>query len=305
MLYALLALGVFLTYRILNFADLTVDGSFTTGAGTAALLITNGMHPLIGTAAGFVAGSLGGLATGLLHTKLHIDPLLASILTMIALWSVNLRIMGKANLSLLNQPTVFTPLAERGLVSTWWSVGILAALAIAAKLVIDAFLATNFGLAVQSTGDNPAMASSLGISTDTTKIVTLMLANGLVGLSGALIAQLQGFADIQMGVGLILVGLASVIVGNAILGTRFMFLASLGVIVGSATYRLVIFFALRWDVLSPQDMKLISATLVVIALVISQSKGIRAFFARISPWRRSDTVPEPLLAVPSTGEEEA
>jgi putative ABC transport system permease protein len=305
MVYALLALGVFLTYRILNFADLTVDGSFTTGAGTASLLITSGVHPLVATLAAFVAGSLGGLVTGLLHTKLHIDPLLASILTMIALWSVNLRIMGKANVSLLGVGTLFTPLAERGLLSTWWSVAILGGVAIVAKLAIDWFLATNFGLAVQSTGDNPAMASSLGISTDVTKIVTLMLANGLVGLSGALIAQLQGFADISMGVGLILVGLASVIVGNAILGTRFMFLASLGVIVGSVVYRLVIFFALRWDVLTSQDMKLISATLVVAALVVSQSKAVRSLFARLSPWRRTDKVPEPLLAVPATGEEDA
>jgi putative ABC transport system permease protein len=305
MLYALLALGVFLTYRILNFADLTVDGSFTTGAGTAALLITNGYHPLLGTVAGFVAGSLGGLITGLLHTKLRIDPLLASILTMIGLWSINLRIMGKANLTLLNIATVFTPLKERGLMPGVWSVVVLSALALVAKLLIDWFLATDFGLAVQSTGDNPTMAASLGISTDVTKIVTLMLANGMVGLSGALIAQHQGFADISMGVGLILVGLASVIVGNAILGTRFMFLASLGVIVGSVVYRLVIFFALRWHVLSPQDMKLISATLVVIALVVSQSKAIRGFFARISPWRQADAVPEPLLAVPGTGKEEA
>jgi putative ABC transport system permease protein len=304
MLYALLALGVFLTYRILNFADLTVDGSFTTGAGTAALLIVGGTHPLAATVAGFFAGSLGGLVTGLLHTKLHIEPLLASILTMIALWSVNLRIMGKANVSLLGVDTVFTPLAAHGMMSSWGSVAILAVLALIAKLLIDAFLATNFGLAVQSTGDNPTMASSLGISTDTTKIITLMLANGLVGLSGALIAQLQGFADIQMGVGLILVGLASVIVGNAILGTRFMFLASLGVIVGSAVYRLVIYFALRWDFLSPQDMKLISAALVVIALVVSQSKSVRGFFARVSPWRKVDAAPEPLLAVPGKGEEE-
>jgi putative ABC transport system permease protein len=304
-LYALLALGVFLTYRILNFADLTVDGSFTTGAGTAALLITQGQHPLLGTVAGFVAGSLAGLITGLLHTKLRIEPLLASILTMIALWSINLRIMGKANLQMLNLETVFAPLKNHNLMSTGWSVAILATVAIGAKIVIDWFLATDFGLAVQSTGDNPAMASSLGISTDLTKTVTLMLSNGMVGLCGALVAQYQGFADISMGVGLILVGLASVIVGNAILGTRFMFLASLGVIVGSVVYRLVIYFALRWDVLSAQDMKLISATLVVIALVISQSKTIRGFAAQFSPWRKADTAPEPLLAVPATGEQEA
>jgi putative ABC transport system permease protein len=304
MLYSLLALGVFLTYRILNFADLTVDGSFITGGGTAAVLITHGVNPFLATVAGFAAGALAGLVTGLLHTKLNIDPLLASILTMIALWSINLRIMGKANLPLLKSVTVFTPLTNRGLIPSWWCVGILAALALVAKLMVDWFLATNFGLAVQSTGDNPAMASSLGISTDVTKIVTLMLANGMVGVSGALVAQYSGFADIQGGVGMILIGLASVIVGNAILGTRFMFLASLGVIVGAVVYRLVIFFALRWDVLSAQDMRLVSAALVVIAMVVSQSKTIRVFFSRISPWRSTDTVPEPLLAVPATGEED-
>jgi putative ABC transport system permease protein len=304
LLYSLLALGVFLTYRILNFADLTVDGSFTTGAGTAAVLITHGVNPFAATVAGFGAGALGGLATGLLHTKLHIDPLLASILTMIALWSINLRIMGKANLPLLKFDTVFTPLTSRSLIPSWWAVAILALLALAAKFIIDWFLATNFGLAVQSTGDNPAMASSLGISTDATKIITLMVANGMVGLSGALVAQYGGFADISAGVGMILIGLASVIVGNAILGTRFMFLASLGVIVGAVVYRLVIFFALRWDVLSAQDMRFISAVLVVLAMVISQSKTLRDFFARISPWRKTDTAPEPLLAVPSTGEED-
>jgi putative ABC transport system permease protein len=183
-------------------------------------------------------------------------------------------------------------------------VAILALLALAVKFIVDWFLATNFGLAVQSTGDNPVMASSMGISTDATKIITLMVSNGLVGLSGSLVAQYGGFADISAGVGMILIGLASVIVGNAILGTRFMFLASLGVIVGAVAYRMVIFFALRWDVLSSQDMRFISAVLVVLAMVVSQSKTLRGFFARISPWRKATAAPEPLLAVPATGEEE-
>ncbi|MDR3202564.1 MAG: ABC transporter permease [Bifidobacteriaceae bacterium] len=304
LIYGLLALGVFLTYRILNFADLTVDGSFTTGAGTAAVLIVHGTPAWLATAAGCLTGSLGGLVTGLLHTKLKIDPLLASILTMIALWSINLRIMGKANLPMISAQTVFTPLRQAELLGTGLSIAVLAVFVIAFKLIIDWFLATGFGLAVQATGDNPSMAASLGVSTDLTKIVTLMLANGLVGLSGALIGQYQGYADISMGVGLILVGLASVIVGNAILGTRFMFMASLGVVVGSVAYRLVIFLALRWKVLTAQDMKLISAVLVVIALVVSQSKSVRGFFARLSPWKGADSAPEPMLAVPAAGEEE-
>jgi putative ABC transport system permease protein len=298
-----MALGVFLTYRILNFADLTVDGSFTTGGGTAAILISNGVHPLAATAAAFGTGALAGLITAMLHTKLKIDPLLASILTMIALWSINLRIMGKANLPMLRATTLFTPLRDHGWIAGGVSITILAVVALAAKFLIDWFLSTNFGLAVQSTGDNITMASSMGISTDWTKTVTLMLANGLVGLSGALQAQYQGGADIQMGVGLILIGLASVIIGNAILGTRFMFLASLGVIVGSVVYRLVIFFALRTQLLDTGDMRLISATLVVLALVISQSKSIRTWMGRLSPFKSKDEVPEPLLNVPKGGEE--
>jgi len=303
MIFAVMALGVFLTYRILNFADLTVDGSFTTGAGTAAVLISGGANPYVATAAGFGAGALAGLVTAVLHTKLKIDPLLASILTMIALWSINLRIMGKANLPLLRADHVFSKLRADKLTGTWVSVLVLFLIAFAAKLLIDWFLATDFGLAVQSTGDNPAMAASFGVSTDLTKTVTLMLANGLVGLSGALYAQYNGSADISMGVGLILVGLASVIVGNAILGTRYMFLASLGVIVGSVVYRLVIFYALKTQMLRAEDMKLISAVLVVLALVLSQSKAVRGAFTRVIPPPKD--APEPLLEVPSKGEEEA
>ncbi|MCL2787832.1 MAG: ABC transporter permease [Micrococcales bacterium] len=302
MIFALLALGVFLTYRILNMPDLTVDGSFTTGGGMAAILLTHGVHPVAATLAAAGAGALAGFVTATLHTRLRIEPLLASILTMIALWSINLRIMGKANLSMAGLDTLFSGLKEHKLLKTWVSVLILATLAILAKLLIDWFLATDFGLAVQSTGDNPAMAASLGINTNTTKTVTLMISNALVGLAGGIQAQYQGFADISMGVGLILVGLASVIVGNAILGTRYMFLASLGVIVGSVVYRLVIYFALRWKVLDTGDMKLISAVLVVIALVVSQSPRVRTFFQRLSPYRAKEA-PEPLLHIPKGGGE--
>ncbi|MDR2379013.1 MAG: ABC transporter permease [Bifidobacteriaceae bacterium] len=300
LIFALLALGVFLTYRILNFADLTVDSSFTTGGGTAAILIYNGADPYLATAAGCAAGALAGLITGLLHTKLRIDPLLASILTMLALYSVNLRIMGGPNVGLNlrdGQPveTIFLPLKQAKLMASWQAVGILAAVALALTVVIVWFLATNFGLAAQATGDNPQMAVAGGISTDFTKIVTLMISNGLVGLSGAVYAQFQGFADVGMGIGLILVGLASVIVGNAILGTRYMALAVLGVVVGSVVYRLVLYYAIYWEIAAAGDMRLISAVLVVIALVISQSERLRGWAARISPFR-SATIPEPLTA---------
>ena len=289
LIYALLALGVFLTYRILNFADLTVDGSFATGGGTAGILIFGGLDPYLASLAGFAAGAVAGLVTGLLHTKLKIDPLLASILTMIGLYSINLRIMGGPNVGLnlkAGQPiqTVFTPLRDAGLLGSLETVAILAGVALAFTAGIVWFLSTNFGLGVQATGDNPNMALASGISTDWAKLAALMLANGLVGLSGALYAQFQGFADVQMGIGLILVGLASVIVGNAILGTRYMVLAALGVVVGSIVYRLVLFFAIDWDLAEAGDMKLISAILVVIALVFSQNAKIRGVFARLSPF---------------------
>ncbi|MDR1392623.1 MAG: ABC transporter permease [Bifidobacteriaceae bacterium] len=290
LVYALLALGVFLTYRILNIADLTVDGSFATGGGICAILIYNGVDPFLATAAAFAAGALAGMITGLLHTKLKIDPLLASILTMIALYSINLRIMGSPNVGLNlkdGQPitTVFSGLRRSGLLNSWQSLCILLGVALVFTGLIVWFLSTNFGLAVQATGDNPGMAMASGISTDWTKTITLMLANGLVGLSGGLYAQFQGFADVQMGIGLILVGLASVIVGNAILGTRYMVLAALGVVVGSVIYRLVLFFAIDWHLAQSGDMKLISSVMVVIALVLSQNAAVRGVFARVAAAR--------------------
>jgi putative ABC transport system permease protein len=300
LIFALLALGVFLTYRILNFADLTVDGSFTTGGGTAAILMYNGVDPYLGTLAGLAAGAAAGLITGLLHTKLRIDPLLASILTMIGLYSINLRIMRGPNVGLNMRDgqvieTIFTPLKQAKLMASWQTVAILAAVALAFTAAIIWFLATNFGLATQATGDNPQMAVAGGISTDWTKIVTLMISNGLVGLSGAIYAQFQGFADVQMGIGLILVGLASVIVGNAILGTRYMALAVLGVVVGSVVYRLILSYAIAWEIAAAGDMKLISALLVVVALVISQNETIRGWVGKISA-SKSPEAPEPLTA---------
>ncbi len=275
LIYGVMALGVYLTFRVLNFPDLTVDGSFTTGAAVAAALITNGQSPVLATLAGGGAGLLAGIVTGLLHTKGRIDGLLAGILTMIALWSINLRIMGTAkdgaavaaNLPLLRAETAFTPLREAELLGTWGGVGIIAVVVLVLKLAVDWFLSTNLGLAIQATGDNGPMIRSFGVSTDRTTILTLAISNGFVGLCGALVAQYQGFADISMGIGLILVGLASVILGQAILGQRFIWVASLAVIFGAVLYRLIIFFAMRAG-LDPNDMKLVTAVLVVAALLL-------------------------------------
>jgi putative ABC transport system permease protein len=276
LIYAIMALGVYLTFRILNFPDLTVDGSFTTGAAVASIMIINGFSPVVSTIAAFGAGLVAGWITGILHTKGKINGLLAGILTMIALYSINLRIMGRANLPLLREETLITPLRDAGLLGTAMAVVVFSLFALAVKFVIDWFLHTDVGLAMQATGDNEEMIRSFGVSTDRMKILGLALSNGLVGLCGALIAQYQGFADIGMGIGLILAGLASVIIGQAIFGSRLIIIASLAVVLGSVLYRVVIQLALQAG-LNPNDMKLISAVLVVIALVLPQWK----FFKRI------------------------
>lgn len=269
LIYAVMALGVYLTFRILDFPDLTVDGSFTTGAATAAVMIVNGVPAPVAMAAAFVAGALAGMVTGLLHTKGNINGLLAGILTMIGLYSVNLRILGQANLSLLGEDTVFNALKDLGIGRGWLLIAILLVGVVIIKLVLDWFLHTDLGLAIQATGDNEEMIRSFGVSTDAMKVLGLMLSNALVGLCGAIIAQYQGFADIGMGIGLILVGLASVILGQAVFGNRTVVIATAAVIVGAVLYRLAIQVALMIG-LTPNDMKLISAVLVVIALLVPQ-----------------------------------
>lgn len=281
LIYGVMALGVYLTFRVLQFPDLTVDGSFTTGAAVAAAMITAGQNPIVATLAAAGAGLVAGIVTGVLHTKGRIDGLLAGILTMIALWSVNLRIMGGPNVTLLREETVMTPLREAGLLGSSWLVPVIFFVAVMIlKLIVDWFLTTDLGLAIQATGNNKQMIRSLGTDTDGTTILTLAISNGFVGLCGALVAQYQGFADISMGIGLILVGLASVILGQAVIGQRFIFLASLAVVVGAVIYRIIIFVALQVG-LDPNDMKFITAALVVIALLLPRWGLLK----RIPSWR--------------------
>lgn len=308
-IYGVMALGVYLTFKVLNFPDLTVDGSFTTGAAVAASLITLGHNPWLATLAGGASGLVAGAITGVLHTKGKIDGLLAGILTMIALWSVNLRIMGTtkedavstSNLPLLRADTVFTPLGDAGIARSWMSIAIIAVAVIIVKLLVDWFLSTNQGLAIQATGDNGPMIRSFGVSTDRTTILTLALSNGLVALCGALVAQYQGFADISMGIGLILVGLASVILGQAVFGQKFIWIASLAAVLGAVLYRLIIFFALQVG-LDPNDMKFVTAVLVVAALLLPRW----GFLKRIPRLRRaagSVVVDQPVpAAAPGKGE---
>lgn len=259
LLYALMALGVYITFRILDFPDLTVDGSFTTGGAIAAIMISNGYSPLLACLTAFVGGLAAGACTGLLHTKGKINGLLSGILMMIALYSVNMRIMGKPNISLLGVDTLFTNISPFVL---------MLIIVIVLKLLLDAFLHTDLGLALRATGDNARMIRSLGANTDTTTILGLSLSNGLVALSGALIAQQSGFADISMGIGMIVIGLASVIIGEAIFGARTVFWATLAAVLGSIVYRIVVALALQVEWLKSSDLKLITAIIVIVALVL-------------------------------------
>nr|WP_275100816.1 ABC transporter permease [Paenibacillus dendritiformis] len=269
-IYALMALGVYLTFRILDFPDLTVDGSFATGGAVAALMITSGYSPLLATLGALLAGCAAGTVTGLLHTKGKINTLLSGIISMIALYSINLRIMGKANTPLLGETTLFTQLDS--FLSSLQPLAILAAVGIFVLLIkwaIDWFLDTEIGLAIRATGDNAKMIRSLSANTDNMKIIGLSLSNGLVALSGALIAQYQEFADVSMGIGIIIIGLASVIMGEAVFGHASIRRATFAVIGGAIVYRLIIMLALRIG-LDPNDLKLLTAAIVVAALVMSR-----------------------------------
>lgn len=281
LLYALMALGVYITFRILDFPDLTVDGSFATGGAISAVMITQGYNPWIATLCAFAGGLAAGACTGLLHTKGKINGLLAGILMMIALYSINIRIMGRPNISMVNIQTLLSPIAKP--IGLYILVLLVAVLLI--KLLLDAFLHTDLGLALRATGDNSRMIRSLGSNTDTTTILGISLSNGLVAVSGALIAQHGGFADSTMGVGIIVIGLASVIIGEAIFGARTVIIATLAVILGSVVYRIVIAFALRVELLDASDLRLITALIVIVALVVPSVR--RTFTQRSLARKRS------------------
>ncbi|MFS8543297.1 MAG: ABC transporter permease [Limnochordales bacterium] len=263
--YGVLALGVYLPFRVLHFADLTVDGSFPLGAAVAATLIVGGTPPLAAIAVAFAAGMAAGAMTGFMHTKMRIQGLLASILTMIALYSVNLRIMGRPNVPLLRQPTFFTNLADWGFDHPLQALIVFGVLALLVKLGIDWFLSTELGLAIRATGDNPAMIRSLGVDTDSMTVLGLAFSNGLVALAGAMIAQYQGYADVGMGLGTIITGLASVILGNALIKPATVFRGTLGAVVGAVLYRLAIYFALNAG-FAPTDLRIVTAVIVILAL---------------------------------------
>jgi putative ABC transport system permease protein len=270
LLFALVALGVYLSFRVLQFPDLTVDGSFPLGAAVAAVLIVGGLNPWLASLLAMCAGALAGLVTAWLNVRLKILHLLASILVMIALYSINLRVMGRPNIALLGENTVFSPL-ELLPYPVYITLPIaLLLLVVIVKLLIDRFLQSEIGLAMRSTGVNPRMASAQGINTNIMILTGMALSNALVALAGALFAQSQGAADVTLGVGIIVVGLASVIGGEALVSPKSVFRATLACIVGSILYRLAVGLALNADFigLKAQDLNLITAILVVLAMVL-------------------------------------
>lgn len=268
-LWALLAIGVFLTFRILDIADLTAEGSFPLGAGIAAVSITNGLPPIVACLLGFLGGAAAGLVSGLLHTKLKIPALLAGIITMTGLYSVTSRIMGAPNLSLLGQKTVFTWAESLG-VSKENAVliaGLLVALIVVTLLVL--FLRTETGLAIRATGDNLAMSEANGINTDTMKIIGYMISNGCIALSGSLLAQNNGFADLNSGIGTIVIGLASIIIAEVLFRNQPLLLRLLTIILGAVIYRFILALVFELNV-QPSDSKLASALVLVICLSFPQ-----------------------------------
>ncbi len=274
LIFSLVALGVFISFRLLRFPDLTVDGSFPLGGAVCAILTSSGTNPYVATLAAMAAGALAGLITGWLNVKLKIMDLLASILMMIALYSINLRIMGGPNVPLINDPTLLTLLQPEGMSDYVARPLILAVIVLATKLAMDWFFATERGLAIRATGSNARMARAQGINTGAMVLLGMAVSNGLVGLAGALFAQTQGGADISMGIGTIVIGLAAVIVGESILPSRKLVLATLAVVIGAIVYRFFIALALNSDFigLKAQDLNLVTALLVTVALVIPQLK---------------------------------
>jgi putative ABC transport system permease protein len=282
-IYGLVALGIFISFRILDFPDLTVDGSFPLGAAVSAALIVAGYNPYLSTVIAIAAGCLAGFVTAWLNVKLKILHLLASILTMIALYSINLRIMGRPNIALITEETILTPFADLanmlGISSYMLMPIVFLVIAALIKFSLDWFLGSEIGLAMRATGANAKMARANGIFDGKMILLGMAMANGLVAFAGAVFAQSQGSADVTMGVGVIVIGLASVIGGEALLTPKGITRATLACILGSITYWLAVSLALNADFigLEAQDLKLVTALLVACALVLPGSRFGRLF----------------------------
>jgi putative ABC transport system permease protein len=269
--YGLVALGIVITFRILSFPDLTVDGSFPLGAAVVARFITEGVPPAYGIFLAIVAGFVAGCCTGVLYTKLKINSLLAGILMMTVLYSFNLRIMGKSNIQLLTVDTFLTPLENLPVNRFIPIIAFFFVVSFGVKILTDLFMHTQLGFAMRATGDNEQMIRALGVNTDNTTILGLGISNAFVALSGALVAQDQGFADVGMGIGMIVAGLASIIIGEALMGKHTVQRMTLAALIGSILYKEIISIGLRLG-LAPTDLKLATGIMVILALGIPALK---------------------------------
>lgn len=273
--FGLVALGVYLSFRILDFPDLTVDGSFTLGAAVSATLIVAGVNPWPATGVAILAGAAAGLVTAFLNLRFNILHLLASILTMTALYTINLRVMGKPNVALITEPTMLTPFEGLGLSNLYLRPIFTGIVALAAALLVAGFLITEYGLGLRAAGANKRMARAQGIDTAASTYLGMALSNGLVALAGALFAQTNGFADSTMGVGTIVVGLAAVIIGETLAPSRTILVVALGCILGSVLYRIAVALALNADFLGfgASDLNLITAVLIAMALILPRLRS--------------------------------
>lgn len=268
-LWGIMAIGIYLTFRILDIADLSVDGSFATGGAVCAVSIIHGIHPIVAILFATIAGFIAGFITGFLHTKCKMPAILAGILTQLALYSINLRIMGKSNIPLLQSSTIFKSLVKlTGLTSNWITIIIGLICSTLVIIIIYWFLGTEYGSVIRATGNNENMVKANGVNTDNTKLLGLMISNGLVALSGALVTQQQSVADVKMGTGAIVIGLASIVIGEVIFGKKADFkLRLVSIVVGSIIYRIIVALVLQMG-LNTDDLKLLTALIVAIALTV-------------------------------------
>jgi len=264
-IFAVMVLGVYISYKILDFPDMTVDGSFPLGAAVAAASIVKGLNPVLALILAMAAGAAAGFVTGMIHVKLRVTNLLAGIIVMTGLYSINLRIMGKSNIPLFSVKHLFN-----GSIS---AIIVVAIILLIVKLGVDFLLKTKFGFALKALGDNESLIISLGLNEKTLKIYGLMLANSLVALSGAILAQYQGFADVGMGTGTIITGLASIIIGDALFGKKKVIKISMMVIFGTIIYRTIIALSLKVG-MNASDLKLITSALVVIIIFLKEKKHL-------------------------------
>lgn len=272
LIWAIATVGTFITFRVLDLADMSMEGTIVLGACVSAMLVQGGANPFLAIAAASLAGGIGGMLTGFLHTRLKIPALLSGILTMTALYSVNIRVMGKtSNVSLLRMDTVLTPLMNAGLSKNIAAIVTVLICVLAVMGFVYWFFGTEIGCAVRATGNNLDMACAQGVNTDATKLIGLVLSNALVGLAGGILAQYLGFADVQMGVGSIVIGLASLIIGEVVFGTKDFSRTLISIVLGAVSYRIIIAFVFEAG-MPASDLKLFTAATVAVALCLPQIK---------------------------------